>query len=316
MYRNKLSPLALEEANDVIVDIWIGSSENMGIKAFTADLISPTAAAATTPLTISKIWDRWMNGTYRLAGHTAPDSFGWDLTPLVSGSVSNTTTFAYAQGLYYQTRKPVLAPKINLDTTPYHYTVSLGISTSAVNDRDDILATKLAHWSPNITGVGELVDLSTDMGALEHLRTNYIGPAIKNLQAAGKRVFIGGLYVSISGDALSAYSEADALSWASHFGMIRRNLETFLDFQGIPVVILGVSQCGAEGAEHADVVREQQRLYAASNPGTTLFFNTAQYPTYDLIHFDGQATLDIGGDVTAFRYGKRDMGLALITKAF
>ena len=129
-------------------------------------------------------------------------------------------------------------------------------------------------------------------------------------------MFIGGLYVSISGDSLSAYSEADALSWASHFGMIRRNLETFLGFQGVPTVILGVSQCGAEGAEHGDVVREQQRLYAASNPGTTLFFNTAQYPTYDLIHFDAQATLDIAGDVTAFRYGKRDMGLALITKAF
>lgn len=314
MYTNALSPLYLENSNDVVVDLWWGSSEVLGIKAFTANMLSPTAAAAPTPLTVSRIWDRWMDATYRLAGNTAPDSFSWDLTPLVSGSVANTTTFAYAQGLYYQQAKPLKAV-FNLDTTQYHHSVLLGISTSALNDDVSYVTNKLAHWSTQITGVGELLDLSVDMSALEHYTTNYINPAIRNLQAAGKNVYIGGMYVSVSGDAVSLYSEAHAASWATNFGMIRRSLETNLGFVGVPTIILGPSLANEVEAENQDVVREQQRIYTEVND-RTLFFDTRRYPTFDKVHFDGQATIDVGADVTAFRYSKRNLGLARITKAF
>lgn len=314
MYTNALSKLYLEGNNDVVMDLWIGSSEVAGVTAFTAEMVSPLEAAAATPLTVSRIWDRWIDGTYRLAGNTAPNSFSWDLTPLKSGSVSNTTTFAYAQGLYYQTAKPLKAV-FNLDTTTYHHSVLLGISTSAANDNTAVVATKLAHWSPLVTGTGETTDLSTDMGALEHYTTNYVNPAIKNLQTAGKNVHIGGLYVSMSGDALSGYSEAEAESWATNFGMIRRALEVNLGFIGIPTILLGVSQASEVVAEGQDIVRAQQQMYAENND-RTLFFDTRRYPTDDKVHFDGQATIDIGADVTAFRYSKRNLGLARITKAF
>ena len=315
-YRNKLSPLYLDGPKDVIVDLWIGSSEVMGIKAFTAELIKPTAAEAPTPLTVSRIWDRWIDGTYRIAGNTDPDSFGWDAHPLASGSVSNTTTFSYGSGLFYQQEKPVKSTAVNLDTTPYHHVVLLGISGSAVNDNTATVGTKLAHWSPLVTGAGELTDLSTDMGALEHYKTNYVGPAIKNLQAAGNRVFIGGLYVSISGDSLAVYAPSDAESWSAHMAMIRRDLEVFLGFVGLPTVILGVAQVDAAGADMQDQVRAQQQIYAEANADTTRYFDTRKYPTDDKTHFDAQATYDIGRDVTAFRYSQRALGLAEITKKF
>lgn len=318
-YRNKLSPLYLDGPKDVIVDLWIGSSEMMGIKAFTAELIKPTAAEAPTPLTVSSIWDRWIDGTYRLAGNIDPDSFGWAAHPLDSGSISNTTTFSYGSGLFYQQEKPVKSTAVNLDTTPYHHVVLLGASTSALNDNTTTVPTKLAHWSPLVTGAGELTDLSTDMGALEHYKTNYVSPAIKNLQAAGNRVFIGGFYVSVSGDALSGYALDEANSWAMNMAMVRRDLETHLGFVGIPTIILGVGQVTAHattGADMQDQVRAQQQLYAEANADTTRYFDTRKYPTDDKIHFDAQATYDIGRDVTAFRYSQRALGLAEITKKF
>jgi hypothetical protein len=316
MYRNKLVPLFLENPNDVVLDIWIGSSEMMGIKAFTAELINPTAAAAVTPLTVSSIWDRWIDGTYRLAGNTNPDGFAWDLQPLKSGSIADTTTFAYSSGLYHQTQKPIKAKSINLDTTPYHYAILLGASTSAVNDNTATVATKLAHWSPLVTGSGELTNASTDMGALEHLKTNYVSPAIKNLQAAGKNVHIGCLYVSISGDALSGYAPADSGAWCAHMAMIRRDIEAHLGFVGIPTVILGVAQVEETDADEQDLVRDQQQLYVSLNEATTRYFDTRAYPTDDTVHFDAQSTFDLGWDVTAFRYAQTGLGLAPITKVF
>jgi hypothetical protein len=316
-YRNKLSPLYLEGPKDVVVDLWIGSSELGGIRAFTADLINPLEADATTPLTVSRIWDRWIDATYRLAGNTDPDSFGWDVTPLKSGSVANTTTFAYSSGLYHQTEKPIKSAAVDLDSTPYHHTVFLGISSSALNDNTAVVATKLAHWSPLVTGTETLTDTGTDMGALQHYIVNYLTPAIKNLQAAGNRVFIGALYVSISGDSLYLYSSDEANSWSMNMAMARREIEKTLGFVGIPTVILGVTQANASasaGADTQDLVRAQQQLYAEINADTTRYFDTRKYPTDDKIHFDAQATFDIGRDVTAFRYGSR-LGLAQITKA-
>lgn len=325
-YRNKLSPLYLDKPKDVIVDLWIGSSEMMGLKAFTSELIKPTAAEAPTPLTVSRIWDRWIDGTYRLAGNPDPDSFNWDAHPLASGSISDTTTFSYGSGLYYQQEKPVKSVAVDLDTTPYHHVVLLGASTSALNDNTAVLAAKLAHWSPLVTGVGALVAptpedplTALDMGALQHYKTNYVAPAIKNLQAAGNRVFIGGFYVSVSGDALSGYSLDEANSWAMNMAMVRRDLEIFLGFVGIPTIILGVGQVTAHattGADMQDQVRAQQQLYAEANADTTRYFDTRKYPTDDKIHFDAQATYDIGRDVTAFRYSQRALGLAEITKKF
>jgi len=318
MYRNKLSPLHLDGPKDVIVDLWIGSSEVMGIKAFTAELISPLAANATTPLTVSRIWDRWISPSRRYTGDVNPDSFDWDLTPLASGSVANTTTFAYGQGLYYQEETPVKATSMNLDATPYHHAVLLGVTTSSTNDNVTTIPTKLVHWSPLVTGAGTLTDGSTDFGALQHYIVNYLTPAIKNLQAAGHRVFIGGLYVSISGDALSIYSFAEADSWGVHFGMIRREIEATLGFIGIPTVVVGVARVDSSpttGADMQDVVRDRQQEYVEDNRATTLYFDTTKYPTDDKVHFDAQSTLDIGREVTAFRYSQRDLGLALITKA-
>lgn len=197
MYRNKLSPLYLPDDQSVVVDLWIGSSEVYGIGATQATMLVPTSAEAPTPLTVSRIWDRWISAE-ALVGAADPDVYSWDLTPLDSSPSGTNTTFAYAQGYYYQTRKPLKAHSgIDLDATPYHHTVLLGTSTAALNDDVTTVATKLAHWSPLVTGTGELTGASTDMGLCEHFITNYCVPAIKNLKAAGKNVYVGGLYVSI-----------------------------------------------------------------------------------------------------------------------
>lgn len=313
MYRNKLSPLHLDQSNDVIVDFWIGSTEIRGQVSTTAGMISPTAAAAPTPLTVSRIWDRWMDATYRQAGNTTPTGFSWDLTPLASGATADCITPAYSQGHHYQYSKPVSAV-FNLDSTVYHHTVLFGVAQSAMNDNTTAVATKPAHWSPLVTGVGELVNLSADWGAWEFYLSAYVVPAIQNLQAAGKRVHIGGFYVSVSGDALDAYDPEDAESWATHMGMIRRSLESTLGFVGIPTVILGIGEASVALNDSVEAVRYAQRSYVNANPGTTLFFDTRHYPTVDAVNFDGQAIMDIGGDVTAARYSSR-MGLARITKA-
>jgi hypothetical protein len=313
MYRSPLIRPYLAESNDVVVDLWIGSSEIRGQLSTNASMLSPLTADAPTPLTVSRIWDRWMDATYRQAGWPTPEDYSWDLTPVADGVTAASVTPAYAQGLYYQQRKPVKAV-FNLSTTVYHHTVLFGVASSAVNDNTATVATKLAHWSPLVTGVGELVDLSADFGALEFYKSAYLVPALANLQAAGKRVNIGALYVSISGDATTTYSAEDAEGWASHMGMIRRDLETALGFVGIPTVILGVCAADTTVADEQDAVRAAQRAYVAANPGTTIFFDTRPYPTIDTVHFDGQAILDIGADCTAARYSS-GMGLARITKA-
>jgi hypothetical protein len=319
MYRNKLSPLVLPGPNDVVVDIWFGGSEIMGLGARTSELISPTLAEAPTPLVNSSIWDRWIDDTYRLAGNDEPDSFDWDLIPVDSGSSADRTTFAYGQGLCYTNEKPLAAPLRNRETDAYHYTILVGVSNSAVNDNTATIAQPLAHWSPLVTGVGELVDGSTDMGALEHLKTNYIAPAMRNLQTSNRRIFLGGIYMSVSGDSLSGYAPADVNEWTMHMNMIRRDLETFLGFQGCPWVILGVTQASQNvttGADMQDTLRDLQEAYCDANSATTIYFSTVGYPTDDKFHFDGQATLDIGRDATLVRYSRRDLGLAEITKVF
>lgn len=335
MYRSKLSPLYLPDEQSVVVDLWIGSSEVLGIGATQATMLVPTSAEAPTPLTVSRIWDRWLS-TEALRGAEDPDSYDWELTPLDSSTSGTNTTFAYAQGYYYQTRKPLKVHSgIDLDVTPYHHTVLLGASTSALNDDITTLSTKLAHWSPLVTGTGELVAWnagagantgageSADMGLCEHYITNYLIPALSNLQAAGKNVYVGGLYVSISGDSLSGYTAAEAMSWGTNFGMLRRAIEAALGFVGIPTMILGVSSARYSGsptasstisADTQDEVRESQQAYVAANHPTTRYFSTLEFPTVDQVHFDGQSCMDIAAEVTAARYASQ-MGLAHITKA-
>lgn len=316
MYRNKLSPLYLPDSQSVVVDLWVGSSEVLGSGSTQATMLNPTSAAAPTPLTVSRIWDRWISAE-RLAGAADPDAYDWDLTPLASGGSGTNTNFAYTQGYYYQTRKPLkVHSSIDLDTEPYHHTILLAASQSALNDNTATIASKLAHWSPLVTGVGELVAASTDMGLCEHYLTNYVNPAIKNLQTAGKNVYVGGLYVSISGDSLSGYATDDSNSWCANMAMLRRAIEVHLGFVGIPTMILGVAQVDntSTGADAQDLVRVQQQLYVELNAGTTLYFDTRPYPTLDQLHFDGQAVIDIAADATAARYAS-NMGLAHITKA-
>jgi hypothetical protein len=313
MYRSPLIRPYLAESNDVIVDLWIGSSEIAGLLSTNASMLSPLTADAPTPLTVSRIWDRWMDATFRAAGNDTPGGYSWDLTPVASGITAACVTPAYSQGLYYQQRKPVKAI-FNLETTVYHHTVLMGMPSSVANDNTTAEPVKRVHWSPLVTGVGELVDASIDFGLCEFYLSAYLVPAIQNLQAAGKRVNIGGLYISISGDCLDLYDLEDADGWGSHIAMLRRAFETALGFVGIPTVVLGVCAADNSLADGIAALRASQREYVAANPGTTIFFDTRPYPTIDSVHFDGQAVLDIGADATAARYSS-GMGLARITKA-
>lgn len=331
MYRNKLSPLFLEQANDVVMDLWIGSSEVNGFGATLTSMISPTSSEAPATLTVSKMWDRWLDDPDASVGVADPDAFDWTDTPLESGGLlfgtTGKTSPAYAQGYFYQTAKP-LRGVMDMGADPYHYVVTWGASGGSLNNNTSVVADKRTHFNPLVTSTtinvppdtpAHLVAGETStVGAVEHYLEGYVTPAIKNLQLAGKRVHIGGVYLSASGDALAAYAEQEALSWSANANLLIRAIETHLGFVGVPLVVLGITAATANttsGADQQHNVRAQQQAFCTYREGTTLFFDTRGYPTMDAVHFDGQATMDLGADVTAARYASR-MGLARITKNF
>jgi len=305
--------------NDKVVSIWIGDSIACGTsESPTSDIVDPTSIYPATLTTIAKYWDKWGTAADGSAARlTLVDTkagggaAGWADVIKGGGSISGNLAYVapyYGTALYHAGNGgAAFTAHVSHASTTKHHTVVLGISNSALNADVASVSNPLAHWDPSV-----------DNGAFELLTEHYIQPAFANLQTSSGVVYLDALYIHVAGDALDVsgvYPYATAQNYGSHLLRLIAAIEKFLEFPGIPVVIVRTPQAPPTYS-WADTIRKAQNRVAASRARTYLLPADKYAQGTSHAHFTGMSAVQAGYEAAELVRTALPNQWANITKAF
>lgn len=305
---------------DKPTSIYIGDSIQCGTASGpTSDIIDPDGIYPATLTTLAKYWDKWGTAADASAARlTFVDTkagggpAAWADVLKGGGSVSGNLAHPapyYGGALYHAGNGgAAFTPHIDHASATKHYSVVLGVSSSALNDDVTSLPTPLAHWDPVV-----------DNGCFELVTEHYIQPAFAELQASSGQVYLDAVYIHVAGDAFFTgtigYPSATAALYATHLLRLIEGIERFLAFPGIPVCIIRTP--GAPSTfPWASMVRSAQSRVAQIRPRTVIVDARKYAQGTDKTHLTGMASVQLGYDAAQAVRSAFPNQWAHITKAF
>lgn len=303
--------------NDKSASIVLGDSIICGTnQSPTSDIIDPDSIYPNTLTTIAKYWDKLGTALDGSAARlTLVDTkagggaAGWADVIKGGGSISGNLQYVapyYGIALYMAGNGgAAFTPNVNHASATKHHIVNLGISGSAANDDTTAVPNALAHWDPSVVN-----------GAFTLLTEHYIQPAFSNLQTSSGVIYLDAVYIHIGGDALSSiYSYATAHKYAAHILRLIQGLEQFLEFPGIPVVLINMLPAPSTYA-YASTLRAGLARIAATRARTYLL-HTSGYPQgADELHISSMGAIQLGYEAAQLVRTSLPNQWANITKAF
>lgn len=303
--------------NDKVVSLWIGDSIVSGTNQGTVDdIVDPAGIYPAKFTTAAKYWDKWGTSSDASAARlTLVDTkagggaAAWADVEVGGGGVSGNLQYVapyYGTALYMAGNGgAAFTANVSHASSTKHHCVVLGISGSALNDDTTSAPTALSHWDPSV-----------DNGAFELLTEHYIQPAFANLQLSSGVVYLDAVYIHVGGDALSTvYPYATAQKYGQHLLRLIAGLEAFLEFVGLPVVLVQTPMAPGTFA-YASTIRAAQARVAAARPRTYLL-NSNKYPQGpDELHLSGMGAVQLGYEAAQIVRTKLPNQWARIDKPF
>jgi hypothetical protein len=267
-------------ANAVLLPMLIGDSTSVGWEASNTD-VRGTLPGGGTELESSSLWDKW-DGANRFVH--ADDGTGWNVITNAMGiNAGGSGAFIGPEfGLCYALEGR-MAKRMPASVNPDVRLIKLGASGAGFHESYTSAA---GCWSPRRAG--------TTLYAL--LRDYYLTPAITELLADGKRVFIDGLYVVGGGnDGLVAatYGYPPQNSLAASLQTLRLTLAADLGVEDLPMAFGKTVPFYNATYTNVDDVRLQQEILAATTNAKLVYLDHIERNT-DGLHWTGQGALDVG----------------------
>lgn len=266
----------------VVLAIVVGDSTTCGWNTAAGEIRSAPAGAPTT-LTGSSVWDKWLTGVATTS--LADTGAGWDAVDNAMGAAagyakttrpSQLYTLGIAlEGKYRSWWRAGAGPDIRF--------IHLGISASGFNETFVNAAT---CWHPDRGGGGTAWDLFHDY---------YLQPAVTDLLAAGKRIFVEGLYMGGGADGWDpAVSLVNTYLIQASYSAFRAQLGADMGLADIHTTFTKAPLFADTTYTDLATVRTAQENYAAATPTVRLVDADDLEMLSDSVHYKGQGCYDLG----------------------